>query len=116
MAAESRTERVTTCSQTSPLMTSPYWGASELRPRVGLRPTRPQHDAGIRMDPPPSLACAAGTMPEATAAAEPPDEPPVEWSVCHGLRVGPNRCGSVVGRMPSSGVLVLPQITKPAAR
>ena len=25
----------------------------------------------------------------AAAAADPPDEPPVEWSVCHGLREGP---------------------------
>ena len=69
----------------------------------------------MRMEPPPSLACATGTMPEATAAAEPPDEPPVEWSVCHGLREGPKRRGSVVGRMPSSGVLVLPHMTKPAS-
>ncbi len=69
----------------------------------------------MRMEPPPSLACATGTMPEATAAADPPDEPPVEWSVFHGLRVAPKRFGSVVGRMPSSGVFVFPQITKPAA-
>ena len=34
----------------------------------------------------------------------------------HGLRDGPNRRGSVVGRMPNSGVLVLPQITKPARK
>ena len=67
------------------------------------------------MEPPPSLACAAGTMPDATAAAEPPEDPPVEWPVFHGLRDGPKRCGSVVGRMPSSGVLVLPQMTKPAS-
>jgi len=37
---------------------------------------RPQHDAGMRIEPPPSLACAIGTMPEATAPALPPDEPP----------------------------------------
>ena len=57
---------------------SPYCGANELRPRVGFSPTRPQHDAGMRMEPPPSPACAAGTMPDATAAAEPPEDPPVE--------------------------------------
>ena len=67
------------------------------------------------MEPPPSLACAAGTMPEATAAAEPPDEPPVECSVFHGLRDAPKRRGSAVGNMPSSGVFVLPQMTKPAS-
>ena len=32
----------------------------------------------MRIEPPPSLACAIGTMPAATAAAEPPLEPPVE--------------------------------------
>ena len=68
------------------------------------------------MDPPPSLAWATATMPEATAAAEPPDEPPVECAVFHGLRDAPNRFGSVVGRIPNSGVLVLPHTTKPAAR
>ena len=94
---------------------SPYWGASELRARVGLSPTRPQHDAGIRIDPPPSLACATGTMPDATAAADPPEDPPVECPVFHGLRDGPKRRGSAVGRMPNSGVLVLPQMTKPAS-
>ena len=45
-----------------------------MRPRLGLSPTRPQHDAGMRIDPPPSLAWASGTMPLATAAAEPPLE------------------------------------------
>ncbi len=93
---------------------SPYCGATDTRARVGLRPTSPQQAAGMRMDPPPSLACATGTMPDATAAADPPDEPPVEWLVFHGLRDGPNRRGSVVGRMPNSGVLVLPQMAKPA--
>ena len=39
---------------------------------------KPQHDAGIRIEPAPSLACAIGTTPEATIAALPPDEPPVE--------------------------------------
>ena len=115
MAALSRTDRLTTCSTTSPPIMSPYWGASELRPRVGLSPTRPQHEAGILIDPPPSLAWATGTMPDATAAADPPEDPPVECSVLHGLRDGPKRRGSAVGRMPNSGVLVLPQMTNPAS-
>jgi hypothetical protein len=70
-------------------MKSPKSGASETRPRDGLRPTRPQALAGIRIEPPPSLAWAIGTMPAATAAAEPPLDPPVERFVSHGLRVGP---------------------------
>ncbi len=32
------------------------------------------------MEPPPSLACAIGTAPDATNAAEPPDEAPLEYS------------------------------------
>ena len=44
----------------------------------------------------------------ATAAADPPLDPPTMRSGFHGLRVGPNVSGSVVGDNPSSGVLVLP--------
>jgi hypothetical protein len=45
-------------------------------PRPALTPTSPQNDAGIRIEPPPSDPGAIGTMPDATAAAEPPLEPP----------------------------------------
>src|SRR6266550_3415848 len=83
-------------------------GACEIRPRLGLSPTRPQHDAGIRIEPPPSLPCPNPTIPEATAAAVPPEEPPAVREPSHGFRVGPNRSGSVVGRIPNSGVFVLP--------
>ncbi len=68
----------------------------------------------MRIEPPPSLAWAIGTMPAATAAAEPPLEPPVVRGESHGFRAAPKRRGSVVGRMPNSGVLVLPTITSPA--
>ena len=73
-------------------------------------------EAGIRIEPPPSLACAIETIPEATAAPEPPLEPPVVRAVSHGLRLGPYASGSLVGRIPSSGVFVLPTTMKPAAR
>ena len=53
-------------------------------------------------------------MPAATAAADPPLDPPGVLSVFHGLRVGPNKSGSVVGNAPHSQVLVLPQIINPA--
>src|SRR5688500_12591945 len=115
-AAASRTERATTPSLTRPPMTSPASGPSDARPRLGFKPTRPQHDAGMRIEPPPSLACATGTRPAATAAAEPPLDPPVEWPAFHGLRVGPHATGSVVGTMPSSLQLVLPVMMKPALR
>src|SRR5262245_5685290 len=87
-----------------------------MRPWLTLSPTSPQNAAGMRMEPPPSEAWAAGTRPAATAAADPPDEPPGVRVVSHGLAVGPKASGSVVGRMPSSGVLVRPTITSPARR
>src|SRR5437868_14238458 len=114
MAAVSRTERVTTCSWMSPPYMSPSSGPNELRPRVGFRPTRPHSLAGMRMDPPPSLAWPTGTIPDATDAADPPLEPPVEWAVFHGFLVAPWASGSHAGRMPSAGVLVLPTHTNPA--
>src|SRR6185503_117312 len=113
-AALSRTDRVTACSATRPLNMSPKSGPSGLRARVGLSANTPQHEAGIRIERPPSLACANGTMPAATAAAEPPLEPPVARVGSHGFRVRPNNAGSVVGRIPYSGVLVLPTTIRPA--
>jgi hypothetical protein len=69
---------VTAPSIVLPAHASPVIGPWLTRPRVGLSPTSPHSLAGMRMEPPPSLACATDTMPDATAAAEPPDEPPVE--------------------------------------
>src|SRR5512145_247975 len=60
-----------------------------MRPRVGFRPTRPQKDAGLRIEPPPPPPLASGTMPAATAAAVPPLEPAVERDGSQGLRVAP---------------------------
>ena len=81
-----------------------------------MRPNRPQQAAGIRIDPAPSAASAAGTSPAATAAAEPPLEPPGVRSVSHGLRVTPHVIDSVNGHRPSSGIVVLPMTIAPAAR
>ena len=64
-------------------------GSRPITPLVGFRPTSPQHPAGIRIDPPPSVAVAIGAMPAAIAAAEPPDEPPGEASTFHGFLVAP---------------------------
>lgn len=116
MAAASRTERVSTCSQTLPRNPPLRAGPSEMRPRDGLRPTRPQQLAGIRMEPVPSLPCATATIPEVTAAAEPPLDPPAVRAVSNGLRVGPNPAGFVIGLAANSGKLVLPRNTKPADR
>src|SRR6478609_371961 len=111
-AAVSATVRETTPS--TDRNDSPWSGPREIRPRCTFRPTSPQHAAGILIEPPPSEAWAIGTRPPATAAAEPPDEPPGVCSVFHGFRVGPNRRASVTGTIPISGAAVLPTITKPA--
>jgi hypothetical protein len=68
----------------------------------------------MRMEPPPSLACAIGAIPAATADADPPLDPPHVTSPFQGLWQGPKSRGSVVGSTPNSGVLVFPRITRPA--
>ena len=60
-----------------------------MSPCVGLKPTTPQNAAGRITEP---LVCepiAPGTMPAATAAAEPLDEPPGVRAGSCGLRVLP---------------------------
>jgi hypothetical protein len=49
---------------------------SGTRSRVGFQAVTPQHCAGIRSEPPVSEPSATGTMPAATATAEPDDDPP----------------------------------------
>ena len=77
----SRTLRVTASRPTRPDHSSPLSGPTVTRPRLGLSPTSPQNEAGMRIEPPPSPAWPMGTTPAATAAAEPPLDPP-------GVRVG----------------------------
>src|SRR6516165_2619212 len=83
--AESRTLRLTTCPVDSPPHPSPASGAMDTRPRDGLSPNKPHCAAGIRIEPPPSVACAMGRMPAATAAAAPPEEPPAVYATFQGL-------------------------------
>ena len=54
-AAASRTVRVNAPSCARPLHASPRKGPLDTRPREDLRPTSPFIDAGIRIEPPPSL-------------------------------------------------------------
>jgi len=75
-------------------------GAS-VRPRLGLKPNTPQAEAGMRIEPPPSLACASATSPAATAAALPPDEPPGDEDKLQGLWVAPSSKVSVLANKPS---------------
>lgn len=115
-AALSRTERVSTKSMDAPCHWRPTPGPTGVRPRVGFNPNKPVNEAGMRMEPPPSLAPAKGTTPEATAAAEPPLDPPGEQAGFHGFREDPYSSGSVIFFSPNSGVLVCPRKRKPASR
>src|SRR5438067_11518748 len=91
-------------------------GCIETRPRVGFIPTKPQQAAGILIEPPPSDPVAHGTAPAATAAADPPDEPPGVRLSSHGLRVIPVASLAVHGKIISSGTLVIPMGMAPATR
>src|SRR5437763_15369982 len=75
----------------------------------------PQKDAGWRIEPPVSEPSAAGAIRAATAAADPPLEPPGVRSGAHGLRVGPNAEFSVDEPIANSSQLVFPMTTAPAA-
>src|SRR5690554_2915519 len=107
--AESRTERVTTPSLTILMGRVLAASLSTTRPRVGFSPISPQQAAGIRIDPPPSLAWATGTTPAATRAAAPPEEAPEEYCRFQGLRVAASWAGSVVALKPNSGSVLLPR-------
>ncbi len=86
-----------------------------MRPYEGLWPKIPAHDAGIRIEPPPSVPMWSGPSPAAAAAEAPPLEPPGVRSRCHGLRVIPKTRLWVAPIQPNVGVLVLPSMMPPAA-
>ena len=69
----------------------------------------------MRIDPPPSDPGAKGSIPDATAAAAPPLEPPAPSEGFHGFRVGGPASPSVYDGRPNSGVALLPRLTAPAA-
>ncbi len=60
-----------------------------MEPWLGLTPKTPQKAAGRIIEPLVCVPMASGTMPAATAAAEPDDEPPGVRSRSRGLRVLP---------------------------
>src|SRR5437763_13598867 len=105
-SADSRTVLVTIpiWSRPDAKATSPH---RETRPYVGLTPTTPQSAAGWRTLPPVSEPSAAGTMRAATAAADPPLDPPGTRLVAHGLRVGPADACSVDEPIANSSRFVL---------
>src|SRR6476661_6772581 len=85
-------------------------------PYVGFTPTTPHSAAGWRIEPPVSEPSANGAKPAATAAADPPLEPPGTRVRSCGLRVGPNAEFSVDEPIANSSRFVLPITTAPAAR
>jgi len=84
------------------------------RPKVGLSPNTPHSDAGTRIEPLVSEPSVSGTCPAATAAAEPPEEPPGTRAVSQGLRTGPKAEFSLDEPIANSSQLSLPRLTQPA--
>ena len=76
----------------------------------------PQNEAGLRRLPPVSEPVQTGSMSVASAAAEPPDEPPALRPGLNGLPVAPHTGLRLFEPAPNSGTLVLPTTTAPAAR
>ena len=83
---------------------------------MDFNPNSPVKPAGMRIDPPPSPPVAIGTRPPATAAADPPEEPPGVRPGSHGLRVTPCSLVDVQLTPPNSEAVVWPARTAPAAR
>src|SRR5438477_8297158 len=82
-------------------------------------PTVPVSDAGCRIEPPVSVAVAPSARSAATAAADPPDEPPgvsglFDARERHGLITGPKALVSFDEPMANSSMLSLPSITAPS--
>src|SRR5438477_6627790 len=79
----------------------------------------PQKLAGWRIEPPVSVPVAPNVACDATAAAEPPDEPPgtsgrLSPGLRHGFSTGPYQLVVVDEPIANSSRLALPSITAPA--
>src|SRR6266508_443587 len=83
----SHTERSAPSRASGPATLRPARSRAGARPFVGFNPMTPHQAAGMRTDPAPSLPVASGTMPVATATADPADEPPGVHRGLRGLRV-----------------------------
>jgi len=84
------------------------------RPYVGLRPTTPLADDGIRIDPPVSVPIEAKHKPAAVATPEPLDDIPGQRSARQGF-IGTSKDGLYPAAAPSER-LSFPSRTAPAAR
>src|SRR5882672_1295448 len=84
-------------------------GQFGVSPGVGRMPTMPQNEAGIRIEQPKSVPCASGTMPVATATADPPEEPAGLNAGFQGLSPAGSSGGSAVA--VATGMVPLAQGT-----
>ncbi len=82
-------------------------------PGEGRKPTMPQNEAGLRRLPPVSEPVQTGSMSVASAAAEPPEEPPALSIGLKGLPVAPQTGLRLFEPAPNSGTLVLPTTMAP---
>src|SRR3989338_5677961 len=107
------------------LVRGPIWSNDEAiairpwrdtRPYVGFNPTIPHMAAGCRTEPPVSDPRANTARLAATAAADPPDDPPGIILSSNGFLVGPKAELSVVLPIAASSMLVLPRNVAPACR
>ena len=78
-------------------------------------PATPHSDAGWRIEPPVSVPKLPAHSDAATAAAEPPEDPPGTRSRSQGLRTGLKALFSFDEPMANSSMLSLPRAMAPAA-
>jgi hypothetical protein len=71
--------------------------------------------AGCRIDPPVSVPSDPAQSEAATAAAEPPEDPPGTCASDQGFRTGPRELFSVDDPIANSSMFSLPSITVPAS-
>jgi hypothetical protein len=87
-----------------------------MTPLLCFSPATPLHAAGMRVEPPPSVATASGPRPAATQTAAPPLDPPLVCAALQALQVRPKSGASVRHLVPNSGVVVLPRRMAPLWR
>jgi hypothetical protein len=84
--------------------------------RPGLSPNTPTKWHGLRIEPPRSEPSPSGDMPDAIAAASPPDEPPAVRDGSCGFAVAPNSGLTESHHIANSDTFVFPSRIAPAAR
>ena len=97
--ASSTSEQSSAVRAIGPILSSVHDSAiaplRDTRPYVGRSPVTPQYAEGVPIEPEVSLPSAYGTIPPATAAAEPLDDPPDQRSMFQGFLPGP--CSEALG-------------------